>query len=113
MKNLVTYMVSLHGSEVFLLDLGGLNLHKVVEGQSNIYFLIPLKGEHHNRCQLLPCTMQMHSSIQPYECLNMLLRLKTKQGISNGPVISDENGRVFNSSNIDQAMHEDLEELLI
>jgi hypothetical protein len=43
----------------------------------------------------------------------MLLKLKTKQGISNGPAILDENGRILNASNIDQAMHEILKELLL
>jgi hypothetical protein len=110
-------VVSLRGSEGFLLDLGGLNLHKLDEDKSTKYFIIPLmgkvKGEHHDRCHLLPCTTKTDSGIKPYEWLSMLLKLKTKQGISSGPAISDENGRILNASNIDQAMHEILEELLI
>jgi hypothetical protein len=39
--------------------------------------------------------------------------LKTKQGLNAGLAISDEIGRVLNSSNIDQAMHEILEELFM
>jgi hypothetical protein len=56
--SVITYVVSLRGSEGFLLDLGGLNLPKLDENQDTKYFIIPLmgkvKGEHHNRCHLLP-----------------------------------------------------------
>jgi hypothetical protein len=43
----------------------------------------------------------------------MLIVVKGKQGLTDGPAISDEKGRVLNSSNIDQSMHEVLEELFL
>jgi hypothetical protein len=113
----VTYLVSLRGSEGFLLDLGGLQIHKMDQKQDQSYFLIPLmgevKGEHHDRCHLLPCTVLTNSGIRPYQWIKMLIELKTRQGLHDGPAISNEKGRVLNSSNIDQAMHELLEELLM
>jgi hypothetical protein len=79
--------------------------------------LIPLlekvKGEHHDCCHLLPCTFLTSSGIQPYTWIANLIRLKTKQGLTTGPAISDDKGRVLTSSTIDQGMHEVLEDLFI
>jgi hypothetical protein len=107
--------MALRGSEGFLLDLGGLRLHEPDFRKQPTYILIPLmgkvKGEHHDRCHLLPCTFKTDSGIKPYECIENLKLLKEKQGLFNGPAISDEKGRVLNSVNIDQGMHEILEDL--
>jgi hypothetical protein len=50
--SVITCVISLSGSEVFLLDLGGLGKHQVDCEQQPSYFLIPLtgkvKGEHHD-----------------------------------------------------------------
>jgi hypothetical protein len=50
----ILYMVSLRGTEGFLLDIGGL----IDFTKNATYFMIPLmgkvKGEHHDRCHLLP-----------------------------------------------------------
>jgi hypothetical protein len=72
-----------------------------------------VKGEHHDRCHLLPCTLLTDSGIKPYQWIKLLIKVMQKQGLFNGPAISDEQGRVLNSSNIDQSMHEVLEELFI
>jgi hypothetical protein len=113
--SVITYLVSLRGSEGFLLDLGGLRIHKITEKPGVRYFLIPLlgkvKGEHHDRCHLLPCTLQTDSGIKPYKWISMLLSLKERQGLHEGPAILDKQGRVLTSSTIDQAMHEVLEGL--
>jgi hypothetical protein len=69
-----------------------------------------VKGENHDRCHLLPCTMITDSGIKPYRWIMMLIKLKEKHGLLDGLAISDEDGRVLNSSSIDQAMHEVLEE---
>jgi hypothetical protein len=45
--------------------------------------------------------------------INRLKELKLKQGFMGGPAISDQKGRVLNSSTIDQGMHEVLEELFM
>jgi hypothetical protein len=115
--SVITYVVSLRGLEGFLIDLGGLRLHRIDDRKDHQYFLIPLlgkvKGEHHGRCHLLPCTLSTDSGIKPYEWVKMLIVVKGKQGLTDGPAISDEKGRVLNSSNIDQSMHEVLEELFL
>jgi hypothetical protein len=64
-----------------------------------------VKGEHHHRCHLLPCTFEMELGIKPYVWLSKLVDLKSRQGLMEGPAISDESGRVFSSSNIDQGMN--------
>jgi hypothetical protein len=113
----ITDLVSLCGSEGFLLDLGGLKLHAPDRSKTCDYFLIPLmgkvKGEHHNRCHLLPRTFLTASGIQPYGWIDDVIKLKLKQGLTDGPAISDEQGRALNSSTIDQGMHEVLEEFFI
>jgi hypothetical protein len=43
----------------------------------------------------------------------MLIAVKGKQGLTDGPAILDEQGKVLNSSNIDQSMHEVQEELFL
>jgi hypothetical protein len=40
-----------------------------------------------------------------------LKHLKERQGLVDGPAISDERGRTLNSSTIDQGIHEILEEI--
>jgi hypothetical protein len=111
------YMISLRGSEGFLLDLGGLRKHAVDPSKALNYFIIPLlgkvKGEHHDRCHLLPCSFKTISGIKPYVWLERLVRVKALQGLVDGPAISDERGRVLNSSTIDQGMHEVLEEVFL
>jgi hypothetical protein len=115
--SVITYLVSLRGSEGFLLDLGGLRVHKIDERTSQKYFLIPLmgkvKGEHHDRCHLIRCMTQTDLGIRPYQWVKMLVQLKERQGLTEGPAISDEKGRVLTSSTIDQAMHEVLEDLVV
>jgi hypothetical protein len=39
--SVITYLVSLRGTEVFLLGLGGLQIHKLNQGHNKNYFLIP------------------------------------------------------------------------
>jgi hypothetical protein len=113
----VTYMISLRGSEGFLLDLGGLLRHQpTTQDKKKGFFLIPLlgkvKGEHHDRCHLLPCTYKSSSGIEPYAWINQLLVVKKEQNLQDGPAFSDEKGRVLSASVIDEAMHTILEELL-
>jgi hypothetical protein len=110
-------MVSLRGSEGFLLDLAGLYRHKPDPRETqNNYFLIPLmgkvKGENCDRCHLLPCTFKSASGIEPYTWLAQLMALKKDQNLVDGPAFSDEKGKVLSASFIDDSMHVILEELL-
>jgi hypothetical protein len=112
---IVTYLVLLRGSVGFLLELGGLKMHAPDRNKTRPYFLIPfmrkVKGEHHDRCHLLPCSFSTTSGIQPCAWIENLVKLKHKQGLTDGPAISDEKGRVLNMSTINQGMHEVLEDL--
>jgi hypothetical protein len=72
-----------------------------------------VKGERHDCCHLLPCTFSTASGIHLYFWIDNLIKLKTHQGLTDGPAISDDKGRVLNSSTIDQGMHEILEDLYI
>jgi hypothetical protein len=49
--------------------------------------------------------------IKPNDWIQRLQELKEKQGLVDGPAISDKKGRVLTSTIIDQGMHEVLEEL--
>lgn len=109
----LTYVVSLRGSEGFLLDLGGLRRHAPKE--SDKFFLIPLlgkvKGESHDRCHLLPCTFKTSSGIEPYRWFAKLIAVKEKQGLKDGPAISDEIGQVLTTMFMNDLIQEVLEDL--
>lgn len=111
--SVLTYVISLRGSEGFLLDLGG--LHRYIPKPNDKYFLIPLlgkvKGESHDRCHLLPCTFKTSSGIEPYSWFSRLMNLKVKQGFTDGPAISDETGHIFSTTHVNEAIQEILEEL--
>jgi hypothetical protein len=114
---MITYMISLRGLEGFLLDLGGLQAHTVDPRKGLNHFIIPLmekvKGEHHDRCHLIPCSFSTLSGLKQYVWLEQLRVVKSIQGLFDGPAISDEKGRVLNSSTIFQGMHKILVELLL
>jgi hypothetical protein len=109
----VTYTLSLRGTEGFYLDLGG--LHKYKDKGSSKHILIPLlgkiKGEHSERCHLMPCTLVTSSGIGVAYWVNRLREHKAKLGFTDGPAISDLRGRVLSCASIDDSLHEILEEL--
>jgi hypothetical protein len=80
--SVLTYVVSLWGSEGFLLDLGGLRQYAVNDKQKPKYFLIPLmgkvKGEYHDRCHLLPSCFLTASGIKLYDWNHKLSDFKQK-----------------------------------
>jgi hypothetical protein len=110
----VTYVVSLRGPEGFLLDLEGLNRHW--KGEKEGHFIIALrgkiKGEHNARCHLLPCVpITGNTGLRIRESVARLMILKSKQGMTDGPAISKENGNLFSSRAIDDSLLEVLEDL--
>ena len=111
----VTYVVSLHGPEGFLLDLDGCNRHWK-EGAADHFILAlrgEIKGEHNARCHLLPCVPLTGSGLKIKESRKRLLDLKASQDLTDGSAISKENGLLFTSRSIDDSMLEVLEELFI
>jgi hypothetical protein len=109
----VTYTLSLRGTEGFYLDLGGLNKFKSNENQNHI--LIPLlgkiKGEHSERCHLMPCVRKTSSGVEVSKWLEKLKDQKARFGLKDGPAISDSKGRVLSCSSIDDTLHEILDEI--
>jgi hypothetical protein len=109
----VTYVVSLRGSEGSLLDLEG--LHKYWGKGDGSYVTIALrgkiKGEHHERCHLLPSVPVTSSGVKVLDSLERLITHKQVKGFVDGPAISDEAGRAYSSRAIDDSLHEVLEDL--
>jgi hypothetical protein len=70
----VTYTLSLRGTEGFYSDLGG--MHKYKNKGSERHILIPLlgkiKGEHCERCHLMPCSLTTTSGINVAGWVNKL-----------------------------------------
>jgi hypothetical protein len=109
----ISYVVSLRGSEGLLLDLDGLRRHR---GEGGIeYFIIALlgkiKGEHHDLAHLLPCVPVTGSGIQVQQAVHDLIDLKEKYGFRDGPAISDISGKAYSTRDIDDSLHEILEDL--
>ena len=108
----ITYVLSLRGSEGFLLDLGSLKKHWR-DGWPE-YLVIGLlgkvKGEANERTHLLPCISETGSGIQVRNIVQRLFDLKTlQQELSDGPAISDRNGRVYSTVVMDTCLLEVLE----
>jgi hypothetical protein len=110
---IITYTLSLRGTEGFYLDLGG--LQKFKNQGSSKHILIPLlgkiKGEHSERCHLMPCVRKTSSGIDVAFWLETLRTHKEKLGFKDGPAISDFRGRVLSCATIDDSLHEVLEEI--
>ena len=89
----VSYVISLRGPEGRLLDLGGLKRHW---NRNENYVVIPLygrrKGEHQDRCHLLPSTPITGSGIKVFDNLKRLMEEKAKYQLHSGPAISDTRG---------------------
>lgn len=110
----ISYVISLRGSEGLLLDIGSLiRLWKRGEGK---YVIIPLlgklKGESFDKCHLIPSTEITGSGVRVRQVLHRLIANKTILGIVDGPAISDTRGFVMDPSDIDEMFHEVLLEIL-
>jgi hypothetical protein len=109
----VTYVVSLRGSEGLLLDLAGLiRQWEKGDGTSVIIALLgKIKGEHNERCHLLPSVPVTQSGVRAAESLERLIASKRRNRFEDGPAISDEKGEAYSSRAIDGCLHEILEDL--
>jgi hypothetical protein len=109
----VTYVVSLRGSEGLLLDLVGL-ICQWEKGDGScvvIALLGKIKGEHHERCHLLPSVLVTQSGVKVAESLERLIATKRGNGFEDGPAISDEKGEAYSSRAIVDCLHKILEDL--
>ncbi len=106
-------MVSLRGSEGLLLDLAGLiRQWEKRDGTSVVIALLEkIKGEHHERCHLLPSVPVTQSGVRVAESLERLIASKRRNRFEDGPAISDEKGEAYSSRAIDGCLHEILDDL--
>jgi hypothetical protein len=109
----ITYVLSLRGVEGLLIDLAG--LIKFFAGDEWDYVVITLlgkiKGEHRDRCHLLPCVKTTDSGIDMIYWVNILINEHSKRQRTHGPAISDWEGSVLSTKVLDEQLVELLEEI--
>jgi hypothetical protein len=111
--SIITYTLSLRGSEGFLLDLKGLHRNFNMPGNHHVQVALlgKVKGEHHDRCHLLPSVCKTSSGINVRTWILRLMDHKRENGYIDGPAISGTDGKVMDSRAIDDMLHECLEDV--
>ena len=109
----VAYAISLRGNATFLLDIDGLNTHKT---DNSLYYIViallgKIKGEANGKHRLNPCINVTSSGIDVRHILYLLLVQKRLLGYEDGPGITDLQGRVYSTRDIDDMLHEILEDI--
>ena len=67
-----------------------------------------IKGEESTREHKIPCINVTKSGINVRYVVERLLDLKRKQGLMRGPAVSDSNGYLMSTKELDTMMHETL-----
>ena len=102
----VSYVLSLRGDEGFLLDLEGLNANW--SRNDGTYFrgavLGKIKGERTRRSHLIPCSNVTSSGIKIKEIVSRSVQMKSACSFSRGPAISDKDGQLMSSANMDKML---------
>jgi hypothetical protein len=108
---MVTYVLSLRGPEGLLVDLDGLrrNMNKWTHNYLIVALRGKVKGEHMDRCHLLPCCVLTSSGIEVR--VTRLVNIKQLTGQVNGPAISDSHGKIYTTSWLDDKMVSVLEDM--
>lgn len=109
----ITYVLSLRGSEGLMLDLDGLNKQWIIKRKNHVVVVLSgrLKGEDNTRLHHIPCVKITKSGINVEYLIERLLSLKHKQGLYDGPAISNERGFLLPAKELDTCFHELLIEL--
>ena len=109
----LTYVLSLRGNEGFMLDMEGLRKHWDVDRKDYVTIVLvgKLKGDSGYKEYLIPCTNQTKSGINVRYTLARLLEVKEKLGQISGPAISDMEGFLLASQDINLLFHELLFEI--
>lgn len=111
--SVVAYVISLRGNEGFLIDLN--QLIKNWKNHDPSYVIIPLmgklKGDNHEVIHKFPSTNITQSGINVRFILDRAMKTKKKFNFTDGPLISDINGYVWSSQEVDEMMSEVLETL--
>jgi len=100
----VSYALSLRGNEVFLFDLHG--AHQNWDRNDRTYVIVALLGklkeEKTSRPHLIPCSNKTSSGLEvTKQIVDRLLKQKQLLGFKTGPAISDINGNLLHSSDMD------------
>jgi hypothetical protein len=110
---MVTYVVSLRGSEGLLLNLTGL-IRQWEKGDGTCIvttLLGKIKSEHHECCHLLPSVPVTQSGVRVAGSLARLVASKRRNGFEDGPAISDKKGEAYSPQAIDGCLHKIFEDL--
>ena len=110
----MSYVLSLQGNEGFMLDIEGTTKLKSRETERYFWVVLlgKLKGEHVDREHNVPCAHSTKNGIRVKKLVERIIDEKEKLGQFRGPMISDKKGYLYNLSDMDELMHELLEELL-
>ena len=109
----MTYVLSLRGTEGQMLELGGLRKHWGEQRKDSLIVVLwgKIKGEEEYREHLIPCVNVTKSGINVKYTIERLINLKYHQGLISGPAISDSNGLLLSTKELDRMMHEVLVDL--
>lgn len=111
---LVSYVLSLRGSEGLLLDLKSLIKHNMGKPEKDhiiITLLGKVKGESQDRVHIMPASLITKSGLKLGSSINRLITVKKRFGFTGGPAISDHQGRILSSRDLDGYLHDVLEEI--
>ena len=111
----ISYVISLRGSEGFLLDLRALREKNSITYPGYIWLSLlgKLKGEGIYKQHHIPCVDITSSGINVKERITKLIREKERLGFTQGPAISDISGQLLTSVEINQMLNELLEDLYL
>jgi len=108
----VTYVISLRGSEGLMLDLSVINQELIKDRD---YCVIALKGkvkgESVHRDHLFPSCIQTLSGLDVRRWLKMLSVAQAMAGRNGGPAVTGWDGAVLSTSKLDARLHEHLTEM--
>ena len=111
---MISYVLSLRGSEGLMLNLSALTRES---DSKRSYCIIPLKGkfkgESAERDHILPCCLRTSSNIDVAKWLKMVKLVHKMAGRSGGPAITNWNGSILTSSDLDDNLTRHLEELFL
>ena len=104
----ISYVLSLRGNEGLMLDLNGLRKTWNVKRKDYVTIVLygKLKGENSFREHLIPCCNVTKSGINVRGMINRAIKLKEKEGLTRGPLISDESGLLFSTKDLDNMLQE-------
>jgi hypothetical protein len=96
-----------------ILDLEGLHRHWGAGDGSYVVVTLQgaVKGETNDRDHLLPCVPITASGVNVKESLKRLMSHKKSLGFTDGPAISDFNGRSFSTRDMTESLADILEDL--